>query len=308
VTTQAIESGFYKTENANDIGQMVGALFAGLGSKIVSDSQGLAGISQPVGGQPSYLDQVAAEASAGLVSTAVNAALTNLNAALTVETAYFKCLTTGKCGQDQYGEATDLTNAITNIRTEENQCWALIIQHVCATPLSSTNTCTAQASACTTGTDGTQNCPANITLKVATSTVFSQPVINAQITPLATSTAANISASQNALNQINQLIQGVTDTTSLDAQRVAIEELDNLSANNVLHNSTDLTNVQTQESGIATMMTNLVQTVAQTWGDGTPNTANPYDPNSGWCDVNNPNDPTIGPKVIQMWQNVWQQK
>lgn len=289
VLNQAVTSGFTKTENANDIGQMVGALFAGLGTQIVADNQGLAGVSQPVGGQPSYLDQVAAEASTGLRDTAVNAAITILNAAQQVEQQYFQIVSS---------IANTLTQTITQIRGEESQCWTLIIQKVCATPLSSTNTCTAQLPACTNPDPTT--CPVGITLKVATSTAFSQPVIQAQIAPLATSTAANLTASQNALNQINQLIQGVTNTTSLDAQRVALEQLDTLVAQHALHTQIDLQTVQGQQSDVQTVTTNLVQTVAQTWGDGTPDTANPYDPNSGWCNVSNPT-------VIQMWENVWKQ-
>lgn len=61
--TQALGAGFQKTESAVAIGQMVNALFAGIGTQAISSAQGLAGITQATGNQPSYIDQVAAAAS-----------------------------------------------------------------------------------------------------------------------------------------------------------------------------------------------------------------------------------------------------
>ena len=52
-------------ESANDIGQMIGALFSGATTQIITDNKGLAGLTRSVGGQPSYLDQVAKETPQG---------------------------------------------------------------------------------------------------------------------------------------------------------------------------------------------------------------------------------------------------
>ena len=71
---------------------MIGALYAGVTTQVVGDTQGLAGLSQSVGGQPSYLDQVATESSQGLQSAAANAALQILSASQQVESAYYQAV------------------------------------------------------------------------------------------------------------------------------------------------------------------------------------------------------------------------
>lgn len=288
IANQTVTSGFDQLQNANDIGQMIGALFAGLGTQVLSSSNGLTGLAQSSTGNPSYLDQLAAESSAGLRDAAVNAAITQLSASQQVEQQYFQILSS---------IAQTLTQTIGQIRAQENTCWNLIIQKVCATPVTADKTCTAPVPACT-QTEGS-TCPTGVTLHVATSTAYSQAVIDAQIAPLATSTAAQLVSSQNALTQINQLVQGVTNTTSLDAQRIALQQLDTMIANHQLHSQPDVTTVSNQQQSVQAAMATLVQNVAQTWGNGTPNTSNPGDPNSGWCNVANPS-------TVQMWIQLWQ--
>jgi hypothetical protein len=272
-TVQAVQSGFYKTEIANDIGQMVGALFAGLSNQVIQSSNGLSGISQAAGGQPSYLDRASAEESKGLVNAAANAAIAILNSALAIETSYNQTIS---------AIATNLIGTIGQLRGAENQCWALIVQ----------KTCTASPSGgiCT---DTSGN-----TLRVATSTAFSQTIVNSQIASLATTTLTGLQKSNLALQQINQIIKGVTNVSSIDAQRLALQQLDTLTAKGAIHTQTDLTNLQQQQAAIKSTMTDLVQNTAKAWGDGTPNQANPYDAASGWCNVNDPN-------TISMWDQLW---
>lgn len=291
VVQQAVTSGFRQTENSNDIDQMIGALFAGLGNQIISSAQGLAGLTQQIGSQPSYLDQVAAESAAGLRNSAANAAIQILSAALQVERAYNGAVTS---------VATTLTSTIQQLRSVENQCWGLVIQNVCATPLSAQNTCTAVTTCTQTTAPGgigqqpTQTvCPPGPTLKVATSTQFSQQVVDSQITPLANQTVTNINSSNQALQLINQLVSGVTNTTSVDAQRVALVQLDQLVSQGALHNQTQLTTVQQQAAAIKDSMSTLLNDTKTAWGDST-------DPSIGWCNVNNPS-------VIQMWIQRWMQ-
>ena len=288
IMQQAVTSGWRQTENANDIDQMIGALFAGLGTHILSSAQGLRGLMQQIGSQPSYLNQVAAESAAGLRNSAANAAIQILSGALQVERAYNQIVSS---------IATNLTGTIQQLRTTENQCWALIISKVCATALAADNTCQHQP-ACTQGVDPstgqpTQNCPPTITLRVATTTTFSQQVIQSQITPLANQTVTNINNSNNALELINRLVSGVTNTTSIDAQRVALIQLDQLVAQGALHNQTQLTTVQQQQAAIRDAMTTLFNDTKTAWGDST-------DPNIGWCNVNSPS-------VLQMWVQRWTQ-
>lgn len=264
---QALTSGFRRVENANDIDQMIGALFAGIGTQIVSSSEGLVGLTQRIGTQPSYLDQVAAEASSGLRNAAANAALQILRGALQVETAYNKIMN---------DIAQTLTAAIAQVRSLENQCWDLIVQNVCAAPPGADKTCAAKSGE---------------RLRVATSTAFSQQAIASQITPLANRTIANIQKSDKALAQINDLVAGVTNTSSVDAQRLALIQLDQLVADGSLHSQTDLTTAQQQQAAIKDAMGTLVSDTKTAWGDST-------DPNVGWCNVNNQN-------VIQTWIARW---
>lgn len=276
--TQAVQAGFEEAKAANDIGQLVGSLFSGMASQVVSSSQGLSGLNQSYSGQPSYLDQVASQSAAGLQGAAVNAALQILSSALQIEQAYYKVV-------NDLGNL--LLQTMQQVQGQESRCWTLIIQNVC------TGTATS-----TTLAPGTCIDAQGHTLHIATSTTYSQQVINAQIAPLASSTATSIQASQSAIQAITQLINGVTNSSSPSAQSAALQQLDTLVAQKALHAQQDLTNVQSQSQAVQTTMSNLVQTTAQTWGDGTPNPSNPSDVNSGWCNINNQT-------TIQMWDQIW---
>jgi hypothetical protein len=290
VVQQSVTSGWRQTENANDVDQMIGALFAGLGTQIMSSSQGLNGLTQQIGTQPSYLNQVAAESAAGLRNSAANAAIQILSAALQVEQTYNQIVSS---------IANTLTGTIQQLRDTENQCWGLVVQSVCATPLTAQNTCTAKTT-CTTQqvtnpntgqVENQQVCPTGPTLQVATSTAFSQQVIQSQVTPLANQTVTNIQNSNKALTLINQLVSGVTNTTSVDAQRIALVQLDQLVSSQSLHNQTQLTSVQQQQAAIKDAMSTLIGDTKTAWGDST-------DPNVGWCNVNSQS-------VVQMWIQRW---
>ena len=274
-------------ESANDIGQMIGALFSGVTTQIITDNKGLAGLTRSVGGQPSYLDQVAKESSQGIVGAAVNAALTILNAARQNEASYLASMN---------GISTSLTQTIARLRGAENQCWNLIIAnpsgpHTCATPLAANNTCKAVVKCTTDPTTGEETCPTAPTLQVATSTAFSQGVIESQIRPLADVSVGNVETSKKALRLIDQLIEGVTNTSSLNAQRISLQQLDSLVAQKALHNQYDAQRAGEQLKDVQTAMGNLFTDTVKAWADSP-------DPAVGWCNVNNPN-------VIQGWIDRW---
>jgi len=293
--SQALQSPFNKLQNANDIGQMVGALFAGLSTQIVGSQSGLSGLTQSIGGQPSYLDQVAKESSQGLQGAAQNAALQILNAAQRIESAFYQAVT---------GTLQSLTQTQSQLRAAEAQCWKAVISKVCATPLRADNTCTSNAGPCTVDDQGNPICPTGGTIKVATSTAFSSAVISSQITPLLSAANTGVQQSRTALQLISNLVQGITNTTSLDAQRVALSQLDSLVAQHQLHSQTDLQNATQQQQTVSDTMSSLLQTIAQIWGgsgaDGTGNI--PWDgtinPGNGWCNVNNP-------ATISAWIQTW---
>ena len=268
-----LDSPVRQAESANDVGQMIGALYGGMTTQIISDNQGLAGLLQSVGGQPSYLNQLVNESRQGLRNAYINIALEALNSARLVEAAYFQAVN---------AMMTALTGTATQLRTAENQCWNLIIPKVCSSALSAQNTCT----------DGSGN-----TYKVATSTeAFAQPVITAQITPFIGPVTTKISTSQNALRLIDQLIQGVSNTASLDAQRLALIQLDSLISQGLLHTNPDVTGptgVVKQLADMKSIMTALVTDTVTKWADDPS-------PSIGWCNINNP-------AVIQGWKDKWKQ-
>ena len=143
------------------------------------------------------------------------------------------------------------------------------------------------------------------TLKVATSTVFSQAIIDAQITPIATTTIANIQKSQKALALIQDLITGITGTSSLYAQRISLEQLDLLVARRLLHNPDDLQNVRTQLSDVKDSMQNeetgLIAVTVKDWADGTPSdSAFSATNQTGWCNVNSQT-------TLDAWAKKWKQ-
>jgi hypothetical protein len=234
-------------------------------------------LTQSFGGQPSYLDQVAAESSQGVRNAAANAAIQILSAARQVEAQYFQAVN---------GIASVLTQTIAQLRSAENQCWNLITQRVCTgNPPGADNVCTDSGGA---------------RFRIATSTAFSQPIVNSQITPLANAALASINASRRALSLIDGIIQGITNTQSLDAQRIALQQLDALVYQHALHIQPDLANVTTQYTNVQSTMSTLVQNTVQSWADGAPSgSVSPSNP-AGWCNVNNPG-------VVNAWKSAWQQ-
>jgi len=277
---QVLGSPVRQLESANDIGQMIGALFAGVTTQITTDNRGLAGLSQSVAGQPSYLEQVARESSQGVIGAAVNAALAILNSSRQIEASYLASMN---------AIASALTQTINQLRSTENQCWNLIIPK--AQAYAAQGTCT------TDPLTGQQTCTGGFQLdstKIRTSTssmAFSQQVINSQVAPLATTTVSNVQASQRALGLIDQLITSVTNTASLTAQRLALQQLDSLVAQKALHTQYDAQNAAKQRDDVVGAMTTLVEDTAKAWGDSP-------DPSVGWCNINNSG-------VIQAWAGRW---
>lgn len=246
--------------NANEIDQINGSLQAGLQSSLITDTiRGLTGFSRSQNGQPSYVDRMTAEASGSVRSNAVNAALSILSAARQVEMTY-------KGAKE--GVATGLTNAIGRLRTAENTCWGLIIPKV-------------QDEASSRG----------VSLRIATSTQFSQKIIDEQIQPVATIALRDLAAADAAVALINQLIASVTNTSSAAAQRAALERLDSMVANNQIHSSAQATAAQTEKDQVVAAVTTLVDDTLKNWGDST-------DTAVGWCNVNNN-------AVIDMWLDRW---
>ena len=233
---------------------------------VALDGGGLAGLSQSIGGRPSYLEQIAKETSAGVVGAAVNAALTILNAARQIEGSYLASMN---------AIVANLTQTINQLRTAERQCWNLVVPK--AQDYASQNGFSLDT----------------VKIKSATSSLaFSQQVIDSQIKPIADVAVANVQTSQKALSLVDQLIAGVTNTSSLTAQRLALQQLDTLVAQKALHTQYDAQNAAKQKDDVAAAMGSLVTDTITAWADSP-------DPSIGLCNINNP---TVVQACAERWK------
>ena len=291
---QALGSGFLKTENAQDIGQMVNALFAGIGANAVSSPQGLAGITQSLAGQPSYMSQVVSAASANASASAINTAVTALNSALAAVTSYQSALTT---------ISNSYVGAVQSLRATENLCWNQLISNICATN-------TLQVS------NGGPTCKESqspaITLTIATSTEFSDAVVAASITPQAQSAAANLPQAQAEFNSLSTLAASVSNSTSQDVQSLAIQQLDQLTASNAFPTSASISAAQASAQQVGNNMSTLESATVKNWEGLPPNGPTDAYGNAvpvswdgtvsastvGWCDYTDP-------KTLAAWEAQW---
>ncbi len=257
---QSAGSGFRQLESANEIDQIVSNLFAGLTTRLITSGSGVPGLFTTTGTQPAYIDRMVSETQAMVRAGAVNAAMAVLAGARQTEAAYFAA---------KQGIASALIGAVTQLRGIENQCWNLIIPAV--RTYSEAN--------------------GNPTLVIATSTQFSQGIVDAQIRDVASTTEVEVRASQQALARIDQLIAQVSNSASSAAQQQALLELDRMIANNELHSVQDAQNAASQRDSVTSALATLVNDTRVAWADST-------DPNLGWCNVNNT-------AVVQRWFNEW---
>lgn len=303
---QFITSGFRQAESAKDIDQMVGALFAGMSAEIIRSNRGLAGLTQPIGNQPSYLDQVTSAAQQGLRTAINNAAIAILRDAQLVEKAY---------GDIMRGILDQMTGTQTNFQAAEKQCWAAIIQKTCAQgTLKADGTCTAISTGCTTDSNGTQTCPVSGQLKVATSTIYSQAAIaNSSVFSLLPTVERNVQVSDNAIKLFVTLIEGVNGAASQSTQLQAQLQLESLISQGLIHKQSDLDQAIASKKAIDAALAqggSYVKEVAALWnGDAADGTAGAtawngtYPPKSaadinGWCNVNSA-------ETINKWSVKW---
>jgi len=257
--SQVSGSGFRQIETANEIDQMVENMWGAFGTSISTSATGVLGATLSSNGQASYIDRMSAAASAGLREAAVNAAIGILAAAREIEAVY---------RQAKQATANVLTGAIQELRAMENTCWGLIVPKV-------------QEKASSEGRS----------LRIATSTAFSQEIIDAQIQPLADSVLRELEVSTQTVQSINQLIAAVTNNSSPTNQRAALERLDALVASGQLHSPQQAQNANKQKDDVATALATLLSDTRTAWGDST-------DPQVGWCNINNA-------AVIDRWYTAW---
>lgn len=303
---QFITSGFRQAESAKDIDQMVGALFAGMSAEIIRSNRGLAGLTQPIGNRPSYLDQVTSAAQQGLRTAVNNAAIAILRDAQIVEKAY---------GDIMRGILDQMKGTQANFQAAEKQCWATIIQKTCAPgTLRADGTCTAISSGCSTDSNGTQTCPVGGQLKVATSSIYSQAAIaNSSVFSLLPTVERNVQVSDNAIKLFVTLIEGVNGAASQSTQLQAQLQLESLISQGLIHKQSDVDQAIASKKAIDAALAqggSYVKEVAALWnGDAADGTAGAtawngtYPPKSvadivGWCNVNSA-------ETINKWSVKW---
>jgi len=283
IGTQSVTSGFRQLENADDIGQMVGSFFKGIGSKLLSGPQSIASVQ-------SYYDQAVQQQVGSLATSVVNTALTNLNQILNWEQAY---------NDAQQQMANVLTSSVIQLRTAENRCWQLIVQNVCdSSPTSS-------ASSTCTGKSG------GGTLTIATSTAFSNAVIKAgNFGALATSLKDRIDISNQNLVTINTLINNV-QSSDPTTRNTALQQLEAIAQSNVLHTQANVNQAQDElarlRAALSDTSTGLVATAIHRWagddtsgGTGTIAWNGDLASDVGWCNINKK-------QTLDNWTTKWTQ-
>jgi hypothetical protein len=248
---QALQSGFRQQESANDIDQMIGGLFAQMSSRVVSDNQGLLALTQRSGGSQSYLDQVVRQAGENLRGAANNAAMTLLVAQRVIEQAFLQLLREIE---------SILRNAANTLRAHERGCWQLIIERVCSTPLSASSTCNAII---TTG-EGEDAVSTTIRLRVATTTAASGAAISSKITGGLGTYSDLIEHSEDNLQLIDRLIEGVTNS-STDAQYATIEQVNRLVQERRLKSEGDVTQKRQLKEQVSGDIDDFVTNTYKQW-------------------------------------------
>lgn len=285
---QAITSGFRQLESADDIGEMVGKVFAGVGSRIMNGSLGgLANIGTSVGGQPSYVQQLDAEASRDLMRVITNTVLSVLSPALRVEGEY----------RDAYNAMLgSLRDAKARLRGAESVCWNLVITgSETGTPsASSTKPHVCQSSVVWGASGATCSAEGGGNVNIATTTwAFAQKAIDENITPLENAVVANINASNALMTTFNQLIasfQGGNPTAAANQANALIASFD------MQKGAAAREKLQTVQAAIFdTQAPGFVPKTLQTWAGETGKTDNfgtrvtvAWDGSTplGWCNVN----------------------
>lgn len=398
---QAAGSGFRRLENADEIDEIVNALFSGLSTQILTDVRGLRGVSETRLGRAPYLDQLSAEASGGVRNAAANTALTILNSSLATEEAFNRAKRATKAALEQ---------AIAQLRRAEDRCWEILIpkvqqyaidaactnisvpgqqgqqqtQRVCTAPLqlriststqmitggvvalsistgatvqsgsnytlpftagnvalsgsvqltanatqtyaSSTNVGVPLGTATNPVRGGSASIPLNtqtpfsggtvqfalqptvslpvgetrfilnvttpftqgvVSVIVAVAQQFADAIINAQIKPVLEVAIKDIDDSNKGLAQLVAIANDIRNTTSVTAQRIALEKLDTLIAQRLVHTAYDVKAADQQSEVTASSMKTLIEDTVKEWGTG-----------NGWCNAENPD-------VLRMWYDRW---
>jgi hypothetical protein len=286
ISNQFITSGFRQLEQADAVDQIISPLFSGLSSQILAGAKGLLGTIQNQGTKASYVNQLSSESSAGLRNSVGNTAASILNTSLVTEQGFVTAQTTIRDALKD-GEA--------QLKEAERRCYELLIPKVQAFA--------SAGGPCSEGTlvtnpDGTSSAPSctAVTLKIATSTAFSDAALSSNIATPLIRVENDLTKARNALSLIARLVVDIQNTSSVTAQRNALERLDALIANNQLHTSYDLKIAQEEAKTIVASTKNTVESIIKAWAEGTMRQEGGM--TKGWCNINDQG-------TIRTWFNQW---
>ncbi len=250
---QSVQSSYKQAQEADDIGEMVDGLYLGVTNQVLTPgtsgtSGGLSAITQALGGALSYMAQVAQGAGTAYTEANANVTVGILQGALALEQQYNAVMSS---------TASMFTQTNASLRTKEAQCFTSIAGAICQSGTISGSTCT--------GVSGG-------TLTIATSTAFSQKVIDANVRTLATATVTNLNASNQIITRLNAMITALRANPTEAAQTAALAQLAALNP----HNAQQKNDAQTNQQALTQSMTTLLSTTFDGWAAAEP---------VGWCNI-----------------------
>lgn len=270
---QLLGSGFRQLENATEIDQIVGSLFSGLATRVLTDKGGLSGLTKASNGQAPYIDRLVAEANARVRDAATNAALSTIGPARVIEALYKEV---------KEKTASSLTVQINRLRSAEALCWTQV------------------QSKTVTYAQNNGYAP----LKVSTTTYrFAQQIIDAQITPIATSTVAEINKSAAVLAKLDGIIARLSNSSLATAQGIALNEFDQIVASGTLHTKDDYDRADALYKNVEGQVKNYVDETVTSWGGGAEGTIawnGSASSTPGWCNYNSE-------ITLKAWADKWKQ-
>ncbi|MDP2650380.1 MAG: hypothetical protein Q8P16_02335 [bacterium] len=115
---QLIGTGLRQSENADEIDEIISALMSNIGTEMLTDQEGLSGLSRSFGGRAPYVDRIAADSAARTRSNMTGAAQQTIDNTIRVEQEYIAA---------RERAARILTQTEAQLTSWENTCWASII-------------------------------------------------------------------------------------------------------------------------------------------------------------------------------------
>ncbi len=242
------QSGYEQLRNADDIGELINSLYAGVTNQIISG-----GMRAMTSGVNSYMQQVVTQTAGDFIQTSSNIAIGIITNALNIERSY-KAI---------YTEITTfLSSKKTLIRTAETNCFSIIKSAICEPSTITATGCTAVGGGA---------------LSFTTTTGFSSALIaSANIAGLEGAATTNLNKSISNITSMESLIQSVASNPSSANQATALTQLAALPP----HTGQNVTTAQTQRDSISSTVNLSVDSAIEKWG-------NDLNPEVGWCNANN---------------------